>query len=96
MHFHDTDAKLIASHDDLAIQRVQEIPQEYIDGLRQARAESANRRMGEFERVASIPVAVYEHWLRQGYDVQKEPIAKTLAKLKAEGLDYFITTEKTL
>lgn len=80
----------------LAIEHKQEIPQTFLDRLRDARNGSTGRRMGDFERVASIPVVVYEKWLREGYDAQKEPIQKTLAKLRAEHLDYFITTDKRI
>lgn len=80
----------------LLIKKTQELPQEYIDSLRQERAESTARPAGEFHRVASIPTVVWEKWLREGYDAQNEPLAKTLAKLKEEGLDYFITTNKAI
>ena len=76
------------------IERYQEIPQEFIDGLQAERHESKHRRAGEFMRVASIPVSIVEKWDREGYDVRSEPYRKTVAKLKAEGLDYFLTTDK--
>lgn len=89
--FHDGD------HDGrLVIQRTQEISQDFLDQLKAARNGSTERKIGDWHRAASIPTSVYETWLRQGYDAQKEPIAKTLAKLRLEGLDYFITTERKL
>jgi hypothetical protein len=80
----------------LVIQKSQAITQEYLDSLKDARFESKNRRAGEFHRAASIPVIIVEKWLKDGYDVFNEPVAKTLAKLKTENLDYFITTDKQL
>lgn len=80
----------------LIIKRSQEIPQDFLDSLAQDRFESAQGRAKEFHKAASIPVAVHEMWLKQGYDCTKEPVRKTLAKLKLEGLDYFIATEKRL
>lgn len=80
----------------LIIQRSQEIPQEYLDGLKQARDESSNRKMGNWHRVASIPMAIYDAWLREGFDVQNETAPRILAKLRASGLDYFITTAKAI
>lgn len=79
-----------------AIKSFQEIPQDFLDELRAQKNESSNRPMGEYHKAASIPVVVVEKWLREGYDISKEPIAKTIAKLKAESLDHFITTTKSL
>lgn len=80
----------------LLIKKTQELPQEFLDSLKAERDASTSKPAGEFHRVASIPTVVYEKWLKDGYDAQKEPIAKTLAKLKAEHLDYFITTNKAI
>lgn len=80
----------------LLIKKTQELPQEFLDSLKAERDASTSKPAGEFHRVASIPTVVYEKWLKEGYDAQKEPIAKTLAKLKAEHLDYFITTNKAI
>jgi hypothetical protein len=85
----DHDAQLVVKHQ-------QDIPQEHLDSLKEARAASTTRKMGDWHRAASIPTSVYEAWLRSGYDAQKEPIAKTMAKLRQEGLDYFITTDRRL
>jgi hypothetical protein len=79
----------------LIIKRFQDIPQDYLDALAEDRKASSGRA-GEFHKACSIPAALHEAWLRQGYDCTKEPVKKTLAKLKAEGLDYFIATEKRL
>ena len=90
VNFHDGETygrKLIIEHS-------QEIPDSFLDSLKAQRFESQNAPMGDFHRVASIPAVVYEKWLRDGYDAQKEPIAKTLAKLRHESLEYFITTNK--
>jgi hypothetical protein len=81
--------------DGLLITKTQDIPQEYIDYLKAYRADNAGLA-GEYHRAASIPAIVHEKWLAEGYDCTVEPIRKTLAKLKAEGLDYFITTDKQL
>lgn len=80
----------------LLIKKTQELPQEFLDSLKAERDASTSSRAGEFHRVASIPTVVWEKWLREGYDAQHEPLAKTLAKLKQEGLDYFITTNKSI
>lgn len=84
------------SEGELTIIRSQEIPQSFLDSLKEDRNDSTHGRMGEMHRFASIPVAVFEHWLRQGFDPRRESPAKVMARMKAEGLDYFITTERRL
>jgi hypothetical protein len=79
----------------LTVKRYQDIPQEFLDGLAEDRKLSTNRA-ADFHKAASIPAAVHELWLSQGYDCTKEPVKKTLAKLRTEGLEYFIATEKRL
>lgn len=78
----------------LVIEKAQHIPQWWLDQLKAQRAESKNAPTGDYVKAASIPQAVHEEWLKQGYDCTKEPIRKTIARLKAEGLDYFITSDK--
>lgn len=79
----------------LVIKRFQDIPQDYLDALAEDR-KASTAKAADFHKACSIPAAVHEMWLRQGYDCTKEPVRKTIAKLKAEGLDYFIATEKRL
>lgn len=80
----------------LIVQNSQEITPEYLDELKAERNASGSRPTGNFHRFASIPTAVYDKWLREGYDARKEPARKTLLKLHTEGLDAFITTNKVL
>lgn len=96
-------SKLIASDfnvgenaDGTFIEQYQEIPQWWIDNIQAAKVDTKHSRAGEYHRAASIPQVVVDKWLSEGYDVFKEPVAKTLAKLRSENLDYFITTEKNL
>ena len=77
-----------------AIKREQYIPQEFLDDLAESRLRSSTERMVDVVKVASIPAAVYEKWLRDGYDVGKEPVSKTIAKLKAESLEAFLASTK--
>lgn len=93
---HDLRVDFDENSEGLVIEKSQTIPEEYLQSLKDARFESKHTRAGEFHRAASIPVAVHEKWLKEGYDCTKEPIRKTLAKLRAESLDYFITTDKAL
>jgi hypothetical protein len=80
----------------LIIKHTQNIPQGFLDGLREARLESSRKPMGDFHRFASIPTAVVEKWGREGFDVMKESAKSIIAKLRGEDLDSFITTNKAL
>lgn len=93
---HDININFSENTDGLIIEKSQEIPDWWLKTLKEERDESKHRRTGDFHRAASIPVSVHELWLSQGYDCTKEPIRKTLAKLKTDGLDAFITTDKQL
>jgi hypothetical protein len=77
-----------------AIRREQVITDEFLADLADSRLRSSTERMGDFVKVASIPAAVYEKWLAEGYDVGKEPVSKTIAKLKAESLEAFLASNK--
>jgi len=85
------DGKITRKHTQL-------ITDSFIQDLRDDRFASHNKfnREGEYMRVASIPVVVHEKWLREGFDLFKEPHKKVIAKLKAENLDAFIATNKRL
>lgn len=80
----------------LLIESAQEIPQSFVSQLRGMKADSGSVREREFMHVASIPVVIHHKWLKEGYDCTKEPIKETVRRLKAEQLDAFIVTSKSL
>lgn len=90
----DTSRSVLSNDEGHTIERVQQIPQEFLDNLRAKRDVSKERREREFMHCASIPVVVVEKWLAEGYNVYLEPVGKSMAKLKAENLEYFLTTAK--
>ncbi len=82
-----------------AFKHTQEIPQWHLDNLKQQRDASATQKTGDMMKVASIPVAVIEKWMREGFDVMRDKniTAKDIVnKLKNEDLGAFLTTEKSL
>ena len=93
-------SQFVAANDNSFTQKhTQHIPQWHMDQLKAQRNTSTEGREGEFMRVASIPVAVIEKWMREGFDVMgdKNITAKDIVKrLKAENLDAFLTTQKSL
>jgi len=74
----------------------QEIPMDFLDGLQSERLASAAVRAGELHRVASVPTAVVEIWLRQGLDIHKMTAREIVAKLHRDGLDAFVTSNKRI
>lgn len=85
----------------LVIKRTQEIPQEYLDSLKEQRDAPFDKFGNRMVRAASIPISIIHKWDREGYpweEIMREPrgIQKILAKLDQESLDKFITTRKTI
>ena len=82
----------------LVVKKEQAIPQSFLDRLKDSRDESANNRMGDYHRVASIPTVVVEKWMREGFNIwDKNVTAKEIvARLKLENLDAFLTTTKRI
>jgi hypothetical protein len=92
--YHDIGRSISENTDGHIIERVQQIPSKFLDRLAAERNESNSVREGNNQRVASIPVCVVEKWISEGFDFWNESNKKIIAKLKAEGLEYFVTTDK--
>lgn len=83
----------------LTRKHTQHIPQSFLDGLKQQRDASRGQREGDFMRVASIPTVVVEKWMREGFNIMTDRNitgAEIVARLKAENLDGFLTTDKSI
>lgn len=91
---HDIAQDLIQEGDRVTRKNTQHIPNSFITDLRDARHNSSHIREGEHMRVASIPVAVHEKWLREGFDLFQHSHKDVIKRLKAENLDAFIATNK--
>ena len=78
----------------LVIKKTQDINDGFLKRLADKRLQSGNSRMGDFVEVCSVPVVVVEKWLKEGFDIHKEPASKILSKLRAENLGAFIATNK--
>ena len=88
--------KMLEDQDALTIQRTQEITPEFLDECSENRLRSVGKPMGEFHQFASIPTAVVEQWLREGFDVYKESAKAIVARLRKNDLGAFITTQRSL
>lgn len=86
-------------NDTITRKHTQEIPQWHLDKLKEQRNASTQQREGEFMRVASIPTVVVEKWMREGFDILSDKNitgADIVKRLKAENLDAFLTTDKSI
>lgn len=78
------------------IHRHQEIPDAFLADLREARQASHFTALPDAWRVASIPAALAETWLRQGFDIYRESAAAICARLRAEDLHAFLATDRRI
>lgn len=70
----------------------QVITQDFIDSLKCERAAKSAVRMGNFNRVASVPTSVMEIWMKQGRDPYRASARDVVKWLNKDSLDAFITT----
>lgn len=96
MQLHDSHAGLGTTVGQGFVQFTQEVPDDFLSDLKSERMASATLRAQENHRVASVPVAVYDLWFRQGHDPYKWTAKELLLKLNQDGLDGFITTNKVI
>lgn len=91
----DTNVALLESAGELGVHYTQDIPDHFVQDI-QDRFTGANDATGNFLFVGSVPSALADRWMREGYNVFEEPIRKTLAKLKAENYGKFVGTSKSI
>lgn len=96
MRLHDVDTHLTPTDAGLLVFRSQEIPSEFLDGLKSERLASASIREGEFHHVADVPAAVWDLWTCQGLNPNGMSAREIVAKLNADDLGVFVTTSKAL
>lgn len=86
----------IQHHDGVVRKHTQNITQNFLDDLKDARTASKNQKEGEYMRVASIPTAVVEQWMREGFNIYEASGKEIVKRLREQHLDYFLTTEKRI
>lgn len=72
----------------------QPIPQTFLDDLADQRKASDAAPLGDFVKVASVPQAMVDQWLREGFDIFREPVSATVARLRAEDATAFLTSSR--
>ena len=91
-----SDTDFILNDDGMIRKHTQAISQAFLDDLKDSRNDSTSRPMGDFHRVASIPTAVVEKWLREGFNIWEADGPEIVKRLKAEDLHAFMATEKRI
>lgn len=81
--------------DGLFVKKNQIISDDFLTMTKDDRFDSKERAK-EYHRVASIPVVVVEKWLKEGFDIYREPLKAIIKKLKQENLDAFLTSNKSV
>ncbi len=82
---------------DVVRRDTQYFPDSYWDGLQWARSEQTKAsRCKNFHKVADVPAIFYTKYLAQGFDLYRESAKDIVARLKADGLHDFVTTEKSV
>ena len=84
------------SEDFERFERTQEITDEFLKECSDNRFASKQVPMGEFHQFASIPTAVVDKWMREGFDIYQESAKAIVARLRKEDLGAFITTERQI
>jgi len=96
MGLSDNEASLLGFNEkgDLMVEKTQAISDDFVKQCKEDFNNSKKRQSNEMELAASIPTAIYEKWLSEGFDALVEPWKAIKARMKAEGLDYFIRSVK--
>ena len=82
--------------DGLALLSSQEIDHDYLAKAQADKDASLDPMKGEMHRVCTVPAVLVEKWLREGFNVYKEPAKAIVARLQREHLDAFVTTKRRL
>jgi hypothetical protein len=96
MNLLGVNTQYLQSGTDVIRKHTQNITQNFLDDLKDARNASDEQKEGDYQRVASIPVAVHEQWLREGFNLYEEPMKATIKRLCDQGLDGFMATNKRI
>lgn len=82
--------------DGLYLKKSQEIPDWFLNNLKDQRTMSNDGREGEMMKVASIPVVIVEKWMKEGFNILdgSKSGREIVKRLKEENLDAFLTTDK--
>ena len=98
--FHDVDVKVQVSDDakTLNVAKQQYIPDSFLKGLAAEREASKTAKMGEYHKVASIPVALVEKWKSEGFDIfdKNNSLKDIVNRLQSQDFQQFMATSRKI
>ena len=94
----DLNWQLGHNSDGLFVKKEQNIPDEFLRTNYAQRVASSNAPMGNYHRVASIPVIVADKWMKEGFNIYDGSVTpqEIIKKLKSENLEGFLTSNKSM
>jgi hypothetical protein len=87
------------SDDKTLLRRItQDVPSSFLDRLRDKRLASNNAPMGDLHHVASIPVAIVEKWITEGFNIYDKnvTIPEIMRRLQSESMEHLKATSKAI
>jgi len=85
------------SDEQIVVEHSQEITDDFLKFNKEQR-DASSAPAGDYHKVASIPTAIVEKWMREGFNIFDENItaAEIVRKLSSEDLGAFLTTTKRI
>lgn len=98
VEFFDVNTAVRLDDERAIFKRVQHIDDTLLDRLRDERLASQHARTGDMHHVASIPVAVVEKWMAEGFNIYdpNNSIQDIVKRLNSEDMSAFMATAKKL
>lgn len=95
---HDVRSSVVEAAGDRAAKFEQNIPDWFVDDLKERRKVSDAAPIGNLLHAATIPVYIVEKWMAQGFDIYSPEVTgpQIMARLEREALDYFKTTSRRI
>lgn len=97
VQFLDAETRLRFENDHMVRKLTQEVPDSFLDGLRSER-DASTAPAGNFHRVASIPVAIVEKWMAEGFNIfdKNVTVKEIVRRLHREDMTAFMATKKRI
>jgi hypothetical protein len=95
----DANSQLSFDADNKAIRKLSQfIPDSFLDRLKNKRHATTNTPEGEMMHVASIPVAIVEKWMAEGFNIydQNVRLKDIVRRLQREDMTGLMATNKSV
>ena len=94
MHMTDVSFAFDQNVEGLFTKHHQDIDSGFLGRLRDKRNASAHSPTGDYMHVASVPAVFIHKWLKEGFNAYQAPVKDVVAKLRADGLEQFLASDK--